>query len=493
MNDFQKLLLNLLDKYPYKENIYICNWYNSDFLLTITPIRKYIEKEIHKIYPNLEKEEIIYKLKEYVELTYHKEINKIEKKLSSLPELIQRTPEWYEFRKKLITGSEAGSFLGISGLSSAINSLNNKIGLPATKPNFNSPAIQHGTNYENVAKRVYELRNQVSVLELGCIESPSSFIGASPDGIIFEYHSNDWSSWSKYGRMLEIKCPYSRIINDKIKPEYEIQILQQQYTCRLPICDFLEVGIIDSDHAKGIEGVIPYYDLDDLLRDQLDISKPEWKQNIKNKNIPWQNLNKNGLEKGIIIVAYYEIGKNDSGYIEYKNETIIYPIEKLYKKEEINNWLLEQRKILEQNGIAGLDVKLWKIYNYSVKTKIYDQKIYENDYIPKLENVWKKISTLRELPEEKQMEIIKSWTDISDLHNSNLFGKKNIVNIESTNNLSSISNIKSLQKKNKLEEIQIENKQNYNSKARNIINSKKTTSQTIDDILNGIDFNSRFS
>ena len=62
-------------------------------------------------------------------------------------------------------------------------------------------ACEWGTKYEDVAKKLYEIKNNTLVHEFSCLPHPKyPFIGASPDGI------------SELGRMLEIKCPYSRKI-----------------------------------------------------------------------------------------------------------------------------------------------------------------------------------------------------------------------------------------------------------------------------------------
>ena len=72
-----------------------------------------------------------------------------------------------------------------------------------------SPALLHGIKFEEVATKIYEKRNNVEITEFGCL--PHSFIpyfGASPDGICSIKSENK----NFVGRMLEIKCPKSRII-----------------------------------------------------------------------------------------------------------------------------------------------------------------------------------------------------------------------------------------------------------------------------------------
>ena len=44
----------------------------------------------------------------------------------------------------------------------------------------------------------------------------------------------------------EIKNPYKFDETDDIKPEYLIQIYQQQYVLGLPLCDFIKTNIISN-------------------------------------------------------------------------------------------------------------------------------------------------------------------------------------------------------------------------------------------------------
>ena len=66
----------------------------------------------------------------------------------------------------------------------------------------------HGIRYEDVAIAVYEKRNNCKVEDYGCIQHPTiKIFGASPDGIVSS------SNKQLVGRMLEIKCPRSRVID----------------------------------------------------------------------------------------------------------------------------------------------------------------------------------------------------------------------------------------------------------------------------------------
>lgn len=318
-------------------------------------------------------------------------INKTCKYIGELPQVEQRTPEWFELRRGVITASEAGYLLGKKGPAKCIETIKIKSGVMKAKQLAGSPAIDHGVTYEDVVKRIYELRYGVSVTEYGIIKSSDSeFIGASPDGIVtHSIDMNNYNGLSRVGRMIEIKCPYSRVIDNTIVPEYAIQILQQQYTCKLPICDFIEATIYDSA-CKPLFGKLPAYkSLDDLLNDTFDNANNNY---IQNKNIPLCNLTINGTEKGIIATF-----KKIIAFDDIRNTTIIYPIEKKYNKEEILNWQNDITAEMELQGWTLNTYKYWRIEVFDVKTVVYNETLYQEEYIPRLKNIWDIIIKSRDM------------------------------------------------------------------------------------------------
>jgi putative phage-type endonuclease len=142
----------------------------------------------------------------------------------------QRSIEWYAQRKQLITASSAYKVLGTDAKRREF--MREKKESRVYGVNVNSP-MHWGVKYEPVAKAYYEYVNDVKVSEYGCvIHSQYPYLGASPDGIVTS------SKW--YGRMLEIKCPYTREITGIPKREYWIQCQIQMEVCGLHGCDFLE-------------------------------------------------------------------------------------------------------------------------------------------------------------------------------------------------------------------------------------------------------------
>ena len=190
------------------------------------------------------------------------------KKLELSNQIVQRTPEWYQFRHNLITASNIWKAVGSEANQNSL--ILEKCKPMATdsydtsSPNTDSP-MHWGVKYEPLTIMLYEYRNRCKVGEFGCIQHPEySFIGASPDGIVVSEES------SAYGRMLEIKNVVSREITGVPKMDYWVQMQTQMEVCNLNECDFVETQFkeyddVDEDlfyknkHKYLYNGVILYF------------------------------------------------------------------------------------------------------------------------------------------------------------------------------------------------------------------------------------------
>ena len=157
------------------------------------------------------------------------------KRLQGVPLIEQRTPEWYALRKTMITASDFGDALAIDKFGKKTDPkkiYEKKCGYePPPEYDTASVFLKWGVMFEQVATNIYEHRNNTKVHEFGLVQNQRySFLGASPDGI------------TDCGVMLEIKCPYKRVITeDSILKQYFYQIQGQLDACDLDECDFLEV------------------------------------------------------------------------------------------------------------------------------------------------------------------------------------------------------------------------------------------------------------
>jgi putative phage-type endonuclease len=144
--------------------------------------------------------------------------------LKERPLIKQRTDEWFKLRENRLTASD---------LYDAVNSPISLIKRKLKNVSFNShaiPALKWGCMFEQVACNIYSHINSTNVNEFGLLINDNiNNFGASPDGITDE------------GIMIEIKCPYSREIKDKVIPEkYYYQMQGQMAVCELDICDYIE-------------------------------------------------------------------------------------------------------------------------------------------------------------------------------------------------------------------------------------------------------------
>lgn len=168
--------------------------------------------------------------------------------LQSLPQLLQRTAEWYAFRHTLITASAIHKAHGTPAKRNEL--IVEKCDPTITIQSLSMEGARHwGVKYEAVSVLYYTAEYNTTIHEFGCIRHPSiEFLGASPDGINV--------GENRYGRMLEIKNPVSREITCVPKEEYWIQVQVQMAVCRLKSCDFLETKFVEyaSRSAFDLDG-----------------------------------------------------------------------------------------------------------------------------------------------------------------------------------------------------------------------------------------------
>lgn len=197
----------------------------------------------------------------------HKVIESTINRLRKIPQPVQRTGEWYQFRHNLITASNAyKAFESQSMMNQLIYEKCQPLKPIDTKESVvtlvNTETTLHwGQKYEPLSVMFYENTYDTKVEDFGCIRhSVYHFIGASPDGIIINKKSD------RYGRMLEIKNIVNREINGIPKKEYWIQMQLQMEVCDLDECDFLETKFVeypdsqsydaDVDVASNMKGLI---------------------------------------------------------------------------------------------------------------------------------------------------------------------------------------------------------------------------------------------
>lgn len=389
---------------------------------------------IKTITPDIIDNFLIYKMQN----EYHPLIKKRVDEIAAIPLVEQKSPEWFRLREGMISASDAGYFLKKCGAARAVDTLRLKLGLK-TYPNSATAPLMHGNTYEDVSRAIYESRNQVEVAEYGILTSPTDCIGASPDGIIVKCLSDTYSSQSRLGRLLEIKNPYSREITETIKPEYMVQILQQQYTTQLPVCDFVETTIVDKYSTTSAGNYKAYLSLEEMLADRLDISQPSNLSRIKNHNIPVENLNRFGNEKGLLVWYQKAITPSD-----IRNKYVMYPLKIAYQQHEIEKWIVDTNSIQFTDGFQFKEIKFWRLDVYAEKTVVYDKTLFEGDYVPKLCEIWKIICKCRELQTSKNSMSIAEYLEDMENQKDNPFYNANKRRSNEKRKLKSIASTSSI-------------------------------------------------
>ena len=213
------------------DNVYDVNLLDNTKRYTVHTIAKNVYKHVNDL-----------------KLIYEKRKRKlIELKKLKLPD--QRTPEWYDMRKKRLTASSLASAIGKDHFTSRDELILSKL----EPKQYESNAItEWGVKYEDVAIMFYEELYNVKVLDFGLVPHPEfDAFGASPDGIC-----DDTGNLEYIGRMVEIKCPPKRKFTATVPPHYKMQVLGQLEVCDLDECDFFQVKIEEyenyEDYCKDI-------------------------------------------------------------------------------------------------------------------------------------------------------------------------------------------------------------------------------------------------
>jgi putative phage-type endonuclease len=98
---------------------------------------------------------------------------------------------------------------------------------------FTTVAMQRGTEIEPIARAAYEAENLTSVEQVAWVEHPTiPMAGCSPDGLVGEHG------------LIEIKCKeihnhLDSILNDRIDPDHQAQMMWQMCVTGRQWCDYV--------------------------------------------------------------------------------------------------------------------------------------------------------------------------------------------------------------------------------------------------------------
>lgn len=319
--------------------------YSGDFVPLKDSVKITLTPQLPKPLPN----QNVIQESDFINLPIEIITQKMNKLLNiNLPE--QRSKEWYIMRHNMITASDLYKVLGPPGnkrellikKSSPIDTNKQKSG--------GGDACKHGIKFEPVATRLYELRNQVEILEFGCIPHFDSKLpfGASPDGICGLMNERF------AGRMLEIKCPYSREITGIVPEMYWKQVQGQLEVCDFEVCDFLECKILE------------YQNQQEFYEDGGEFTTND------------------GMEKGAILV--YTDSSNNNNYI--------YPEIGLSKSSLLSFIDKKIEIILSDPNKNYVTTCWWKLDLYSCVLIKRDREWFSS-IVPEIHSFWKEVEKYR--------------------------------------------------------------------------------------------------
>ena len=276
--------------------------------------------------------------------------------LQTIPQVEQRSPEWFKMKEDSIGASEAASIFGKSAFCSYNDFLLKKSGFkdPSKAFKMNIYCL-HGTKYEAIVQLLYSIKNNTEIYEFGSLPHHSlSYVSASPDGI------------TPTGTMIEIKVPLRRHITGIPPIYYWIQMQQQLQVCKLDKVDFVECDIKE------------YLNQQEYLNDYKEGADPN------------EPVNRDGFTKNVLI----EYHKMDE--VESDNSTAwIYP-EKLYKSNEIDDWIEKNKEEISKSSDKMFSRAIFfRVEKYSVCEVWRDDDWWKKNS-PKYGEFWGKVEHHRQ-------------------------------------------------------------------------------------------------
>jgi len=127
----------------------------------------------------------------------------------------------------MLTASDVATALGENPYEKPSSLILKKCGVPSEFKG--NDATRHGEKYESVARDLYCEKTGEIVHELGLVQHPEiPWIGGSADGV------------TESGKLIEIKCPMSRKIENKVPKHYLAQLQVLMEVLDLDDCDFIQ-------------------------------------------------------------------------------------------------------------------------------------------------------------------------------------------------------------------------------------------------------------
>jgi putative phage-type endonuclease len=318
--------------------------------------------------------------------------------LKALPQPEQKSDAWFKMRNECLTATAIAAVINEASYDGPHDILLDKCG--KGKPFTENIACHHGKKYESVANEIYCFRNNIYVDEYGLLIHPQySFIGASPDGICTKKRYQGDGLSTLVGRLLEIKCPLSRVIKTEgtldgdICPHYYwVQVQIQEEVTNLDECDFLQCRLEE------------YEDRKDFLEDTHSHTPSLSKTYNLEKGAIIQLFPKNKLNWKSRDINRYNSTFKDKDYEDCLfNAKFLYPPRMHMTPKELDEWIAGALSDFHQSELAQTYVFDRVIYWKLVKVACHLIKRDKNWFaskLPIIEQFWEYVKFFRSSPDE---------------------------------------------------------------------------------------------
>lgn len=191
-------------------------------------------------------------------------------RLLTAPQTPQKSALWHNESYNILSGHEFGAVV-TGGPATKLAAIQRKCGPPPCVTDGDAPPSQHvfltpadgslspfkwGWRFEPVARTLFEAHYAGGPVDdsLGRLRHTSlPRLGASPDGLII--------AGPFAGRLVELKCPITRTLNDSIPMEYWIQMQLQAEVCDVEAVEYFEVSFGTAAEIGPECEAAPYRDL----------------------------------------------------------------------------------------------------------------------------------------------------------------------------------------------------------------------------------------
>lgn len=260
----------------------------------------------------------------------------------------QRSPEWFEARRGLLTGSNIGAALGVNPWKKPDDLIRQMVReYHGAEPEFvGNAATEYGTAHESLALLDYEMETGNTVKECGFFVHPElDWIGASPDGLIDD------------DIVLEIKCPYG--LRDEASPKFKSLEEQPHYYAQVQIelaCTGRRFCVFYQWSPNG--HLIELFDFDpQWFNASLPILEAFYKRFLSELNNPAHLEEKhkeiNTQQAKLLIDEYQDLTDSIDQATERKKEVF----EELVKLAKGRNSLIWGRKLTQVERKGAVDYK----------------------------------------------------------------------------------------------------------------------------------------